>query len=446
MAAESRIVPPGDFPAAMRSAGRSIPWLTALRTRCSTGSANALDEQLVDLGILAGQPDLDLRAAVAHEIADDEWHAPEDLGHRDHADTHDSVADAPQLALEPFAVIHEQAPVTRRNRWLDPLQHVLEPRARDHHVAHVAHQVVEPRQIDPDEGGLRARRVVLELGRRHVGGGAFECGGRRRLVRDAIVAPAVECLLVRGRDDEIEGDAAGVEHAGRGALHFADRTEPLADRVHFDAARHERRRRREGHRPSRAVRIGLGPAPRAWRLGRRTATGDACQPVEGGADRGRRAAAPPRLEDELEGAGAIDERVQPLWGERRLLRAQDPEIALHLVGQPLALPHLGDRRDALERVEVAEQFVQKSDRRVPAAEPAVEREQAGAHLDQVLLALGKVVGHEACDELLVLGGHGVYVGEPPFSSSSARAARTVGENGFVMNAEAPARSAASRPL
>ena len=59
-----------------RSAGVSMPWLTALRTRWRTGIHHPLDQVLVDLGVLpVAARDATRRAELARQIAHDKRHA-----------------------------------------------------------------------------------------------------------------------------------------------------------------------------------------------------------------------------------------------------------------------------------------------------------------------------------------------------------------------------------
>ena len=114
------------------------------------------DQILVDLRGLPLQQQGDPLAGFAGEIANHERHAPEDFADRHEADAHQSLAQGPQLSIDRDGVLLNRAPFDRRHVRLDPRQRVQQAGAADHHVADLAHQFVEARQIDADD--LRWRR------------------------------------------------------------------------------------------------------------------------------------------------------------------------------------------------------------------------------------------------------------------------------------------------
>ena len=114
---------------------------------------HSLDEELVDLGALTGELELDALAVVARQIANDERHAAEDLADRHQAHAHDALAQIAKVPFEPGAVVLERAPFLEGHVSLDTPQRVLEPRPGHHHVADQPHQLVEPGQIHADDVG-----------------------------------------------------------------------------------------------------------------------------------------------------------------------------------------------------------------------------------------------------------------------------------------------------
>ena len=73
-----------------------------------------LDEELVDFRRLAGQLQLHALAAVPGEIADDERHAPENLGDRDQPHAHHAFAQVAQLPLDALGVLLQRRATRRR--------------------------------------------------------------------------------------------------------------------------------------------------------------------------------------------------------------------------------------------------------------------------------------------------------------------------------------------
>ena len=93
-----------------------MPWLTALRTRCSTGSIIRSTRYLSISVSWPGIWSSTCASGFARQVAHDERHAPEDLAdpHEPHA--HDAFAQVAQLALDRVAVLLHGAPFDRRAR------------------------------------------------------------------------------------------------------------------------------------------------------------------------------------------------------------------------------------------------------------------------------------------------------------------------------------------
>ena len=96
---------------------------------------------------------------------------------------------------------------------------------------------------------------------------------------------------------------------------------------------------------------------------------------------------------------AVDERSSARGRELNLALADRAQAAFHLVGQPLRFAQLDHRRDALQRMEAAEQLLDDGRRRIGTADGGLEHQQAAAHGGEVLLALGEVVVHERSREI-----------------------------------------------
>ena len=204
---------------------------------------HALDEELVDLRVLAGDLDADPAAGIAREIADHERHPPEDLADRNQAHAHDAFA---QLALDSAGMLLHRSPLRRGNVRLDALERVGQPQAANDQVADHPHQVVEPRHVDadivarrsrprlwPDDDGIRGqggchRRCVLPLHHHRVRGP----GGDDRRVRGA-------------GEQEPERHGAALGDDRRRADDVAGLAQSRAHHVNADATRNELGRRRE---------------------------------------------------------------------------------------------------------------------------------------------------------------------------------------------------------
>ena len=124
-------MPSGRLPAAIRSSGVSMPWLTALRTRWRTGS---IIRSIRNLSISVSWPDeLELHAfaAVARQVADDERHAAEDLADRHQADAHHAFAQSRSWRSMPALCSCSARHSVERHVRLDALQRVVQAGAGD---------------------------------------------------------------------------------------------------------------------------------------------------------------------------------------------------------------------------------------------------------------------------------------------------------------------------
>ena len=143
------------------------------------------------------------------------------------------------------------------------------------------------------------------------------------------------------------------------------------------------------------------------------------EPADRRRDRRRRRPGAARRDHGLEHRGAVDERADRLRRERQLAVAQRAQVALELVRHALGVAQVDHRRDALERMEAAEQLLEQSAFLAGTADGALEPEQGPADDDEVLFALGEVVVEESGDEIVPGAGHersparaGAEVGRP----------------------------------
>jgi hypothetical protein len=112
-------------------------------------------------------------------------------------------------------------------------------------------------------------------------------------------------------------------------------------------------------------------------------------------------------DDLLKHRRAFDEGLGAFAAERRPLLAQGSQVALHVVGELFRRAQADHARNALERVEAAEQLVEQ--RRIYARSPdlVLQREQVTAHERQVLVTLGEIIVEELSEELAAVVGVGV---------------------------------------
>ena len=83
------------------------------------GIEHALDQELVDLGVLPVNLEPHVLAQLAREIADHERHPPEDLADRHQAHPHDALAKIAQLPFDGEAVFLHRPEFDRRHARLE---------------------------------------------------------------------------------------------------------------------------------------------------------------------------------------------------------------------------------------------------------------------------------------------------------------------------------------
>ncbi len=94
------MVPTGGLPTCSRSSRGSMPWSIALRIMCISGSRELLDDELVDLGLGAGDDQVHVLVVLARDLPDDARELVEHLPERNHADFEDAALHLREVALE----------------------------------------------------------------------------------------------------------------------------------------------------------------------------------------------------------------------------------------------------------------------------------------------------------------------------------------------------------
>ena len=144
--------------------------------------------------------------------------------------------------------------------------------------------------------------------------------------------------------------------------------QPRAHHVDVDAARDQAWRRREHAQPVAAASV-----PLSWqRAGAAAIAFD--QRLDLGDDRtgiARRFVGAARGNRCLERAGALDQQVHAGGGQDRVALAQRAQIAFELVRQRFGLAMIDHARDALERMEAAEQLFEDAAVDARAGRPSV---------------------------------------------------------------------------
>ena len=141
--AESSSMPVGGLPAASRSAGVSRRVVERVADEVHERIAERVDDRAVELGLAAGQHELDLLAELGREVADEPREAHEDGLDRDHPHLHDHRLQRLRAAGELLHRLGQALDAGLRGERLDP-------GAVDDELAHVVHQLVEPLGVDAD--------------------------------------------------------------------------------------------------------------------------------------------------------------------------------------------------------------------------------------------------------------------------------------------------------
>ncbi len=219
---------------------------------------HALDEELVDLGILAAHLEFDVLARLSRQIAHHERHAAKNLSHRDEPDAHDAFAQIAQVSFDDERRFLDRAPFDGRDARLDAREGIAKARARDDEIADHAHQIVEASEVHANVmrrreqcglgGGLRRRRGDTGLRR-----------GENRCERDALLGPRgfvgwIEAAL----DLELESNTSVGANARHGVDDFAGLAQESANTVDTDPARRQLTGRRKDHAPALSCGVSVG--------------------------------------------------------------------------------------------------------------------------------------------------------------------------------------------
>ncbi len=116
--------------------------------------AELLDDELVDLGLGAGDDEVHHLLGVAADLADDARELVEHLAERDHAHLEDALLHRAEVAIEgALQAVHVDAELARDVRDAQPLDEPRERGADDRELADDVHQAIE--LVDVDAHGLR---------------------------------------------------------------------------------------------------------------------------------------------------------------------------------------------------------------------------------------------------------------------------------------------------
>ena len=254
----------------------SMPWLTALRTRCSTGS---IIRSTRYLSISVSCPQIwrsTCASGFAGQIAHDERHALEDLADPDEPHAHDPFAQVAQLALDRVAVLLDaratrpaapgastrdnDSPSRARVMTRSPIMRINSSRRRE---------------VDADEvrRGERRRRAAPRARRLRAHPALARAAIARR--RDAVLGPLVENTLgsLTSSPRELEPDRARRRPIfGAASTMPADLLQPGPHPVDRDAARRQRGRRVE-YDHARPLSPATVAAPRSEACGAGRSTG-----------------------------------------------------------------------------------------------------------------------------------------------------------------------------
>ncbi len=416
VAAESTIVPSGRFPALMRSSTVSMPWLTAFRTRCSTGSIIRSMRNL-SISVVCPRSSMRTRLPVSRARSRTTNGIRRKISPTGTSRTRmmpsRSVRSCRSITNRVFL---NRPPLPGRNVRFDPRERIRQARAPNHEIADIAHQLVEPREIDADElrrgGGARGGRLGLAGVRR------FRRSGRRRRTPERArlrFRPHARRRSSPRRGSPASRKSNAIDPSpvtrGTASSNFPGARQPLANGVDAYPARDQIRRRREGAGPARhhhscgadaaspeaAVASLARPFPR--RQGARSDRRHRC--TRGNVPPDRRtattcssswvpsnSASMPSVRQDV----ALPQRAQELFEPMR---------------EVLRLAQLDHARDALERVEVTEQFVEHGTIDVRATDRRLQRKQQAAHAGEVLVALGEIVVQKIGKRRVVVRGAGL---------------------------------------
>ncbi len=217
--------------------------------------AELLDDELVDLGLGAGDDQVDELVGVAADLADDARELVEDLPERHHAHLEDALLHRAEVPLEgALEALHVGRQLALDVLGAEPLHEARQRGADDGQLAHDVHQAVELVDVDAHRLGHRADGAHVE----------------RQLAAEQVApGPGVDGVRRHGRGrgaGEGGGSRLGSEETGAAFARRARRG-PAAgaagDLLDLDAAPVERagehgEQRRRGHEDVELDRVGVG--------------------------------------------------------------------------------------------------------------------------------------------------------------------------------------------
>ena len=409
-----------------------------------------LDQELVDLGVLAGELEPDLLAALAREVADHERHAAEDLADRHQPDAHHAFAQVAQLALDAPGVLLDRAPLGRRHVALDARQR----------FGRAAPGVITRSPIIRISSSSRARSTRTKCD----GGAAASLAARRRsgCRRRPEVPAAGGDIGSSVRPCPLHCASSG---SSRPVTTNSKAMPPFASIFGvawtISPASRSRARIRSTVMPALASsadgenRTSHWPASEAAGSGSRPGAPSRRRPPSTRATARAHRRSPAPVCPSRRAAMSRSSTSTPSTSAFRPVTLKTPpplsrrEVALEMVRELLGLAQLDHPGQALHRVETAKQLFRaiRADR--PVAGVRLDLQQNPPHRGQVLVALREVVVHELGEEVRSsrLRARHACLREMRAPSASRRPIRSdnsAGTNGLVMYAVAPAAIAASR--
>ena len=245
--ARSSITPWAGLPARSRTPGLLDAVVEGVAHQVQQRVGEVLDHQLVQLGLLAVHPQVDLLAELLRELAHDPVEPREDLADRHHPGVDDPLLQLAQVALEIARRLLEVPPGAGGPGLGDQVAADLEDRGLvDDQLADDVHQAVELADVHAHRVGERAHREHPFGGR--FGGGrrtrAARRAGRRRVRMRAggagRAAPADRVHRGREAGDRrlhrvpaggAAADQVEVDRVGRGRIRARQRGDDLPDRL-----------------------------------------------------------------------------------------------------------------------------------------------------------------------------------------------------------------------
>ena len=221
--------------------------------------AELLDDELVDLGLGAGDDQVDELVGVAADLADDARELVEHLPQRHHAHLEDALLHRPEVPVEgALQPLHVGRQLALDVLGAEPLDQPRQRGAHDRQLAHDVHQTVELVDVDAHRLGHRAdgAHVERELAAQESVPGA----GVRRVRRDGRGRRRARGRRPGWAGDESEGTLPVVAAPGRPPARRA--ISSISTPRPSSAAESTVSGDADAMRMSSSIRVGVGARPR----------------------------------------------------------------------------------------------------------------------------------------------------------------------------------------